>query len=309
MGIKSGKILLGAVSLCLFCSCGVWESERAEERLVIVTTTTMITDLAENIAGEAAVVVGLMSPGVDPHLYQASARDAVKLQTADIIIHNGLGLEGKLGLLLEGSGEETIMLSDGIPPESLIKLSDDVYDPHIWFDVGLWREAAAYLCEKLQEYDPENREAYAENLSRYTDELGALETYAEAQFARIPDEKRVLVTAHDAFGYFGAAYGFEIKALQGVSTSAEAAVREISGLAEFIAQREIAAVFTETSLSGKTVSALVEAVAARGFSVGMGGALYSDSLGEGDESDYIGAFRANIDTITGALTKNSLTGE
>ena len=277
------------------------------EKIVITTTTNVITDLVENIGGDDVSVTGLMGPGVDPHLYRPSASDVKKLQNADIVFYNGLDLEGKMGDIFVKIGREGTSVwavSENIPQESLLSLDDQGhFDPHIWWDVELWMEAAKVVATGLKEHDPENSEKYDKNLSEYLAKLEALNSINLEKIDSIPEEQRVLVTAHDAFQYFGHAYGFEELAIQGWSTDSEAGIREIQNLADEISKRKIKALFVETSISPATIEALKAAVQDKGHDVVIGGELFSDAIGEKGthEGTYLGAFTHNIDTIVQAL--------
>ena len=274
-------------------------------RLNVTVTTTMLLDLTRQIGGGCVNVQGLMGSGVDPHQYRASAGDVIKMQQADVVIYSGLHLEGKMGDVLsslESYGKTVICAADGIDEDMLIQ-NDGVYDPHIWFDVSLWRMAAGEVARGLSAADPRNCSAYEKNLAAYSRQLDELEQYVRARASELSGEQRVLITAHDAFGYFGRAYGFTVMGLQGVSTAAEAGTADVSRLAAFIAENKINAVFVETSLPVKSIEALQEAVQARGFETTLGGTLYSDSLGDetNGEDSYIAAFKHNIDVIVDGL--------
>ncbi len=277
------------------------------EKIMITTTTNVITDLVENIGGDHVSVTGLMGPGIDPHLYRPSASDVKKLQDADIVFYNGLDLEGKMGDVFVKIGREGTAVwavSENIPHESLLSLdATDHFDPHIWWDAKLWMEAAKVVAMGLSEYDPENSKTYEANLEEYLTRLTVLNTYSLEEMRSIPDAQRVLVTAHDAFQYFGHAYGLEEMAIQGWSTDSEAGIREIQNLSDEIAERKIKAVFVETSISPATIEALTAAVQDKGHDVIIGGELFSDAIGEKgtDEGTYIGAFTHNVDTIVGIL--------
>ena len=281
--------------------------ESYSEKIAITTTTTVTTDLVENIGGDHVSVTGLMGPGIDPHLYRPSASDVKALQNADIIFYNGLDLEGKMGDIFVKIGREgtsVLAVSENIPPESLLILdANGNFDPHIWWDVKLWTEAAKVVATGLKEYDPNNSENYEKNLLEYLNQLDSLNSNNLNKINSIPSEQRVLVTAHDAFQYFGHAYGFEELAIQGWSTDSEAGIREIQNLADEISKREIKALFVETSISPATIEALKAAVQDRGHNIVIGGELFSDAIGEKGttEGTYIGAFTHNIDTIVKAL--------
>ena len=277
------------------------------EKIVITTTTNVITDLVENIGGDRVQVMGLMGPGVDPHLYRPSASDVKKLQDADIVFYNGLDLEGKMGDIFVKIGREGTSVwavSENISHESLLSLDNDGhFDPHIWWNASLWMEAAVVVATGLSEYDPENSETYQKNLDEYIFRLQELNKDNLDKITLIPEEQRVLITAHDAFQYFGHAYGLEEMAIQGWSTDSEAGIREIQNLADVITEREIKAIFIETSISPATIEALKAAVQDKGHDVVIGGELFSDAIGEKGtkEGTYIGAFTHNVDTIVSSL--------
>jgi manganese/zinc/iron transport system substrate-binding protein len=311
MRIKSA-ILCGLALLFIITFYGCFfpaaQKEAAGGKLKIVATTTMLADLCAQIGGDKADVDSLMGPGIDPHLYQASAGDMQLMQQADLVVYNGLHLEGKMGELfgaLSGRGQQVVCVADGIDKGALLAWEDggSIYDPHIWFNVSLWKQAAAAVAKALSEADAQNAGNYRENLAAYLEELEETDRYVREKAALLPKDARVLVTAHDAFQYFGKAYGFEVRGLQGISTDTEAGTGDISALADEIVFRRIKAVFLESSVPPKTIEALQAAVEARGFDVKIGGALYSDSLGsEGTGAeDYIKMVRYNIDTIADAL--------
>lgn len=299
----AASILLLAAGLSL---CGIKaHGESGDGRLEVIATTTMLYDLVKQIGGELVHAESLMGSGVDPHQYRASAGDIIKLQNADAVVYNGLHLEGRMGDVLaslENSGKSVICASDGLSAEMLI-LNDGVPDPHIWFDAALWSMAAEETAKGMSAADPDNADKYSKNLDVYKKKLKDLDEYVKAKTAEIPEGQRVLVTAHDAFAYFGRAYGFSVHGLQGISTAAEAAASDVSRLAAFIAENRIGAVFVESSMPVKNVEALCEAVRSAGFETRLGGSLYSDSIGDeksGTET-YIASFKFNIDLITEGL--------
>lgn len=308
-------ILTIIVFLLVFClitiflnSCSNQNQSSSDGKLNITATTTLLTDLAKEIGGDQVNITGLMGPGIDPHLYQASAGDVTKLQEADIVIYNGMHLEGKMGDVfasLREQGRNIICIEDGIDSSNLLEDEENpgFYDPHIWFDVSIWKEAAEYVSSQLSSIDPDSVKSYAENLENYLIELDELEEYIRNRVDEVPKNQQVLVTAHDAFGYFGNAYGFDVIGLQGISTAAEAGTADVSNLAEFITANQIKAIFVESSVPPKNIEALQAAVVARGFEVEIGGQLYSDSLGDesSGQDTYIQTFRTNIDTIVDGL--------
>jgi manganese/zinc/iron transport system substrate-binding protein len=277
-------------------------------KLNVVTTTTMITDLVKNIGGDSINVQGLMGSGVDPHLYKASEGDVTKLTNADIIFYNGLHLEGKLVEVFEKMGSATktpIALADQLDKNTLIG-SDyfaSNYDPHVWFDINYFGLFAEKVAQVLVEQDPENAEFYTKNMTSYLMKLKTLHEKMDAKIAELPEDKRILVTAHDAFNYFGKAYGFEVVGLQGLSTATEAGVQDVQKLAAFIIEKEIKAVFVESSVPKRTIEALQAAVKSKGHDVEIGGTLFSDALGNAGttEGTYIGMFEYNVNTIVDAL--------
>jgi manganese/zinc/iron transport system substrate-binding protein len=283
------------------------KADFSSRKIRVITTTGMIADAVKNVGGERVEVRALMGPGVDPHLYKASEGDVIRMADADIIFYNGLHLEGKMSEVFEQMQRrvKTAAISDGIPRDSLLSppAFQGNYDPHIWFDVGLWMEGVENIGQTLMALDTASAEIYQGNASAYMQQLAELDAYVHQQASRVPAEKRVLITAHDAFNYFGRAYGFEVRGLQGISTAAEAGTADIKYLANFIVERKIPAVFVESSVPPRYIEALQAAVAARGFQVEIGGSLYSDAMGSAGtlEGTYQGMVKYNIDTIVNAL--------
>ncbi|MCL2153014.1 MAG: zinc ABC transporter substrate-binding protein [Oscillospiraceae bacterium] len=299
-----------AFGLLVSAQSGCTNSTQASSdgKLNIVATTTMLYDLALTVGGDQVNVTALMGPGIDPHLYQASAGDVTKMQNADIVLYNGLHLEGKMGDVfasLSASGRAIICAEDGLDNSTLLsdENNPDIHDPHIWFDVSIWKNVARHVAARLIEINPDNGDAYATNLDGYLAELDYLEQYIKHRVEEVAENQRVLITAHDAFRYFGRAYGFEVMGLQGISTDAEAGTADVSNLASFIADSQISAIFVESSVPPRNIEALQAAVKARGFDVEIGGELYSDSIGDkaSGHNTYILTFKANIDTIVDAL--------
>jgi manganese/zinc/iron transport system substrate-binding protein len=274
--------------------------------LRIVATTGMVADAAREVGGEHVRVDALMGPGVDPHLYKASEGDVGLLADADLVLFNGLHLEAKLGEVLERLDDRAEAVTDSIPRRLLLAPPEFAgqHDPHVWFDVRLWALAVERVGTVLAEYDPAHASAYRANARRYTAELKELDRWVRAQALRVPPEQRVVVTAHDAFNYFGRAYGFEVRGLQGISTASEAGSQDVQRLAEFIAERQIPAIFVETSVSPRSVAAVQAAVRSRGFEVERGEPLYSDALGDPGtpEGRYPGMIRHNVRAIVEGLS-------
>ena len=280
-------------------------------KLRIVTTTGMITDIVKNVGGERVDVTGMMGPGVDPHLYKPSAGDVQRLTSAQLIFYNGLHLESKMSdILAKMSGDtKTVAVADAIDRNLLLTPPEfeGQYDPHLWFDVTLWMKAVGRVRDVLSEFDPDGTVMYWSNAERYLAKLAELHAYVKERAESVPPEKRVLVTAHDAFNYFGKAYGFEVRGLQGISTATEAGIADVQELATFIAGRRIPAIFVESSVSSRSLEAVQAAVKSKGFDVEIGGELFSDAMGNDGtpEGTYIGMVRHNIDTIVKALLKES----
>ena len=277
-------------------------------KLNIVTTTSMITDLVKNIGGDVINIQGLMGSGVDPHLYKASEGDVSKLVNADIIFYNGLHLEGKLVEVFEKMGSSTktpIALAGQLDKKNLIGSNYFVsnFDPHVWFDIAYFKQFAKKVAQVLSEQDPDNSETYKLNEIVYLKKLDKLQEDVKGVVEALPAEKRILVTAHDAFNYFGEAYKFKVVGLQGLSTATEAGVKDVQKLAAFIIENKVKAIFVESSVPRRTIEALQEAVKSKGHDVSIGGTLFSDALGnEGTpEGTYVGMFRYNVKTIVSAL--------
>lgn len=300
------KQLITLIIIALFFSC---KNEKKENgKLNIVTTTTMITDLVKNIGGDYITVEGLMGSGVDPHLYKASEGDVTKLVNADIIFYNGLHLEGKLVEVFEKMKSKTktpIALAEEIDKSTLIG-SDyfaSNYDPHVWFNIAYFKQFAKKVTLVLSEKDSENTNNYKENERQYLEKLDVLQNKIKNIIETLPKEKRILVTAHDAFNYFGKSYDFEVVGLQGLSTATEAGVQDVQKLAAFIIEKDVKAIFVESSVPKRTIKALQAAVNSKGHNIKIGGTLYSDALGNDGtvEGTYIGMFEHNVNTIVEAL--------
>ncbi len=304
-GLLLGLGLWGLIA-CAPAARRAAAAELAQRRIRVVATTTLVADLVRQIGGDRVEVVALMGPGVDPHLYKARESDVWKLMRADLIVYHGLHLEARMGDVLAGMARwvPVVAVGEAIPPKSLRYPSGEkTPDPHIWFDVRLWSRAAEPVARALSDLDPAHAALYAARLATYQRELAALDAWIRAEVARIPPAQRVLVTSHDAFGYFGRAYGFEVRGLLGISTASEAGLADVQALADFLARRRIQAIFVETSVPTRYLEAVQEAVRARGWSVRVSGPLFSDALGDPDspEGTYIGMIRYNVRTIVQAL--------
>lgn len=295
------RLFAAVTAICLALS------HAAAGPLKAVSTTGMIHDAVTRVAADRVEAKALMGPGVDPHLYKPSPGDVRLLQGADAVFYNGLHLEGRMGdLLVRLASKKTVVAVTDRIEESLLREPPEMagqHDPHVWFDVSLWSKAVARVRDALIEKDSEGAEAYRTNAARYLAELDDLHAWCRAEITRIPERARVLVTAHDAFGYFGRAYGMEVLAIQGVSTDSEAGLRDIARLVDTLTSRRIPAVFVESSVPRKAIDALVEGCRAKGHEVRIGGELFSDAMGAPGtpEGTYIGMVKHNVNTIVAAL--------
>jgi manganese/zinc/iron transport system substrate-binding protein len=289
----------------LVAGCQPSQKESATNTLNVVTTTGMIEDAVKNVAGNQANVVSLMGPGVDPHLYKATQGDLAKLTTADVVFYNGLHLEGKMGEVLEklGRTKTVVAVAGQIPEAKLRTVADGVHDPHIWFNVDLWKEAVKAIATTLSEADTAHANLYRTNASRYLSQLDSLHAAISNTLNTLPPQQRVLITAHDAFGYFGDAYGVEVRGLQGISTVSEFGLRDVTELVNFIIERKIKAIFVETSVSEKSINAVIEGCKEKNWEIKIGGSLYSDAMGQPGttEGTYVGMVAKNVTVIVEAL--------
>jgi manganese/zinc/iron transport system substrate-binding protein len=293
--------------LLLACCCWVGCENSAQGRLTIVATTNLIGDAVKNIVQDHAEVITLMGPGVDPHAYKATQQEVKHLLNADIVFYNGLHLEGKMADILHKLSKTRPVYAAGeaiTPAQQLVDPNFSLgIDPHFWFDVCLWKKAVQYISNQLQAADPEAAACYRENTAHYLQQLDELHQETLEAIQQIPAAQRVLITAHDAFGYFGRAYSMEVRGLQGISTVAECGLKDVTDLVKFIIQRNIKAIFLETSVPERPLQAVVEGCRKRGHQVAVGGYLYSDTLGqEGTPTgSYYGMIQANVQTIVNAL--------
>ncbi|MEL6917091.1 MAG: zinc ABC transporter substrate-binding protein [Bacteroidota bacterium] len=306
--MKQIKNSLTLALVILVLSCKTDTKKAKNTKLKVVTTTTMLTDLVQEIGGDSIQVEGLMGSGVDPHLYKASEGDVNKLSNADVIFYNGLHLEGKLVEVfekMEKTNVKTIAVADAVAENKFIgsEYFASNYDPHIWFNIDFWKSITEFTTERLKETDPKNAAFFELNEKKYLKALDSLDIDIKNSIADLPPEKRILVTAHDAFNYFGQAFGFEVVGLQGLSTATEAGVQDVQELAKFIIEKDVKAIFVESSVPKRTIEALQASVRSKGHEVTIGGTLYSDALGNKgtEEGTYIGMFRYNVNTIVNAL--------
>ncbi len=310
--ISSRLRIVGAgIALAALAPVRLSRQVTAEDgRRRVVASTGQVGDLARIIGGEHVDVKALMGPGVDPHLFKASEGDVIDLIEADLIMYSGLHLEGGLGEVLEQASKRIAVsqVSDGVPEDQLIQPEDDAFDgnpdPHFWFDPTLWAHAADEAARALAELDGEHADAYLANAETYKAELDSLDAYAAGQFERIPERSRILVTAHDAFGYLGRRYNLEVVGLQGISTATEAGVRDVQSIADLLVANEVRAIFVETSVPQRTIEAVQVASRDRGWEVAIGASLYSDAMGDDGttEGTYLGMMRYDIDTIVAGLS-------
>ncbi|MBX2966579.1 MAG: zinc ABC transporter substrate-binding protein [Cyclobacteriaceae bacterium] len=297
-------LLFGVV---FFSACTSKPETQEKQALKIVTTTGMIRDAVQNIVGNHATVEALMGPGVDPHLYKATQGDLKKLTEADIVFYNGLHLEGKMGEVLKklSRTKPVFAVASALPDSILLEAEGfkGITDPHIWFDVSLWMEAVNAIHTYMNKTDPEHKSYYDSATQIYSSQLDSLHRSVKEQLLTIPEEQRVLITAHDAFAYFGRAYNIDVRGLQGISTVAEFGLRDVTELVDFIIKRKIKAIFVESSISPKSIEAVQEGCRKKKWEVAIGGNLYSDAMGEAGtpEGTYIGMVHTNVKTITEAL--------
>lgn len=313
-GVKAILWAAMVMMAMVFSGCGggsgEGESGRSggEDRIRVVATTGMIRDIVEQVAGEHAQVAGLIGTGVDPHLYKPTVTDVKKLQSADMVFYNGLKLEGKMGDILDKireSGKPVVAISESLKERAnyLIDEGEGHADPHIWMDVKGWMEAVRAVNQALADFAPQHKSDFQSATDAYLTQLVQLDAYCKKALATIPENQRILVTAHDAFNYLARAYGLKVRGIQGLSTESEAGVREIEELVNLLVEAKIPSVFVESSVSDKNVKALIEGAGARGWKVSIGGELFSDAMGtQGTYTGtYIGMIDHNITTITRAL--------
>ncbi|MBM7540451.1 metal ABC transporter solute-binding protein, Zn/Mn family [Amphibacillus cookii] len=293
--------------IVLMAACNDTTQTSEEQTINVVTTIAQIGDIVENVGGEHVNVTSLMGPGTDPHMYNAVQSDIEQMDQADIIFYNGLDLEAQMNDVFAQmqADKPTIAVAEEMPESLLLNDPDNpaIYDPHIWFDVTTFSHVVEVVKDQLITLDPDHEEDYQQNYNDYMDELEKLNEYIINRVEEIPEQSRVLVTAHDAFHYFGESYGFEVEALQGLSTEDDYSVQDIQDIVDLVVDREINALFIESSVSDRSINAVKEGAQSEGHEIEIGGELYSDAMGEAgtEEGTYIGMFKANIDTIVDAL--------
>lgn len=305
------KILALVFSVFMLYACQSASKEQQvhsdTKQLTIVCTTSMLGDAVAQMFGDAVTVDVLMGPGVDPHLYKATQGDLGRLTDADVVVYNGLHLEGKMGTVLQklAMRKPVIAAAEALPENKLLYLNkeDNVHDPHVWFDVRLWANLCHELRDSLIKISPATLEVKREQSDDYLSQLKQLDDWARFELSKIPEEQRVLITAHDAYEYFGRAYNIEVKGLQGISTVAEYGLRDVSDLVDFISTRKIPAIFLESSVPKRSMEAVLEGCQRNGFEVKFGATLFSDAMGGTDtpEGTYIGMVKYNVTSIKNAL--------
>jgi manganese/zinc/iron transport system substrate-binding protein len=280
---------------------------RADRPLEVVATTGMIADAARNVIGEAGRVTGLIGADVDPHGWRPTRTDMAALTRADLILWNGLYLEAQLQDVVPRLAQRTPVLAAAEAVPADLRLADPDYperhDPHVWMEPALWQLVVGAVADAAAGAYPEHADRFAQAAAAHRADIAAVGAWAAERLATVPVEARLLITAHDAFGYFGRAFGFQVEGVQGISTESEAGLRRIEELVALIVERRVRAVFVETSVSERNLRALVEGAAARGWTVEIGGALYADAMGpEGThEGTWLGMIDHNVTTITRAL--------
>lgn len=301
--------LCRSVMAAMLLSAGFSTAAAAQDGpLNVVATTGMLGDTLQQLGGERVQVTTLMGSGVDPHTYRQTRSDIAKMIRADLVVWHGLHLEAQLESLFEDLArrKRVVALAEAIPKDRLLGAEDntELPDPHVWMDPALWQFVIMRARDALIEADPDGRAVYEANAKRYADEVSALDERVKELLQSVPEPARVLVTAHDAFRYFGRANGYEVLGIQGISTESEASLHRVESLVRYLVDREIGAIFVETSVSGQNIRALIEGAAARGHKVVIGGELYSDAMGEPGtvEGTYIGMIEHNARVVAAALT-------
>lgn len=306
--VRFGVMWCAALALAVaFAGCESSSTTQAQrEQPLVICTTQMVGDLISQISGGRLEVQTLMGPDIDPHLFKASPSDVSRLSNADLIVYSGLHLEGNLQPALEAlkRTRSVFAVTEDLETQhadQLIKVGEDLYDPHVWHDVKLWKQAGDFALLRLMELFPEHADAFQQNWTAFRERLTELDAFAHREISQL--DSKVLVTGHDAFHYFGRAYGLEVLPVQGITTEAEASVKKINELVETLVTRQIPAIFVESTLNDRNLRALVEGAAQRGHAIRLGGPLYSDATGPAgsDAETYEGMIRANLKTIVSGL--------
>ena len=305
MRVSRRTVLAGLAAIAVFRPLS---AAKAQDVLQVVATTGMIADAARNIGGNLLEVRALMGPGIDPHAYRQTRTDIVAMAQADLVLWHGLYLEAQMQeflFMLEKEGPKIVAVAESLPHDKLIAhdIYKDKFDPHVWMNPTLWSQVVIAIRDALIAAAPQHEAPFRANADRHVAELVKLANYATEALASVPKTSRVLVTAHDAFNYFGAAYGFEVMGIQGISTDSEAGLQRMAQLVDMLLARNIKAVFVETSVADRNIRALIEGAAAKGHAVKIGGELFSDAMGVAGtyEGTYIGMIDHNATIITRAL--------
>ncbi|WP_098744453.1 zinc ABC transporter substrate-binding protein [Paenibacillus sp. EZ-K15] len=311
------RIFIGAAAilslLLVLSACASGEvkqdgeaGEQGDKKIRVVTTIGQIAEPISVIGGDRVEVLSLMGPGVDPHLYNATQGDIKKLDSGDVIFYSGLHLEGNMTEIFEqiGKNKPVLGIADAIPKDQLLQDDTQAIDPHVWFDIDLWKASLDSAVEKLKSLAPDDADFFEENKQKYFAQLDELKAEAKDKLSQIPEKQRVMVTAHDAFGYFGRLHGLEVVGLQGLSTEDEIGLSDINGTIDILLQHKVPAVFVESSVNPASINAVIEGAAKKGLDLKLGGELFSDAMGEAGttEGTYIGMYRHNVETIYHALT-------
>jgi len=306
--MRLGTVLIGLLSsLLVLGACASEEKVDGSKdgKIDVVTTLAQIAEPISIIGGDHVVVESLMGPGVDPHLYRATQGDIKKLKDSDIVFYSGLNLEGNMTEAFEkiGSKKPVRGIAESIPTEKLLEDATGAIDPHVWFDIELWKIALEAATEELTKFAPEYADEFEANKESYFNELDALLAESKELLTQIPEDKRVLVTAHDAFGYFGRAYNIKVVGLQGLSTEDELGITDIDDTISILMDYKIPAVFVESSINQNSIKALIEGAGKKGLDVNLGGELFSDAMGDAgtEQGTYIGMYKHNVNTIHKAL--------
>lgn len=305
---RAGILAVVLMLAVVLAACGGEKSggKAADGKLNVVTTIAQIAEPISVIGGDKIYVQSLMGPGVDPHLFTATQGDIKKLENADVVLYSGLHLEANMVKVFEqiGKSKPVLAISDTLPKDRLMKDEEGAIDPHVWFDIDLWKQALQAGVEQLKKAAPEHADVFEANKNNYFKQLDDLKKEAQDKMRQVPQEKRVLVTAHDAFGYFGRMLDTRVVGLQGLSTESQIGLTDIEDTIKLLIQYKVPAVFVESSINPDSIKAVIEGAKRQGLSVALGGELFSDAMGDANtkEGTYLGMYRHNVDTIHKALS-------
>lgn len=305
--MKNLPFILAVLFLFIVGCTSTTNDDPANDKPLVLATTSIVADIATNICTDFADVKSLMGPGVDPHLYKASHGDIELLTNADVVIYNGLHLEGKMSEILEKlkSSKTIIAVSDGVDPSMIRTINEDadVHDPHIWFDISMWSKGVQHVSESLIKKYPEHKSVIEAKTKSYLHEMDSVHKACLVVVEALPVKKRILITSHDAFEYFGRSYNFKVRGLQGISTLSESGLKDVTDMVNFIIDNEIKAVFVENSVPQKALRSVIDGCRSKGHDVEVGGELFSDALGADrtPEGTYLGMIYYNVETVTNGL--------